>query len=198
MELNLKLKLRDVYGGDGFTRPYQVEQTKLSRSRTKTLTRQDVGVPVDSQIDEQQVEVKDDVCQTFRRAEDGTPLLRLGGTHGKLWGALKECAEALKEIKGTFASFAEIGRLMKTVRVSPIYAKLDGANGMSVEALPQVLAGRRSSMITQHFDVIPECTTKVKIAFPDPAEKKIKAMLTQLQDISCLNKRRATIEVMKK
>lgn len=196
MELNLELKLHDVYGGDGITRSYQVEEVKLSRLRTKTQTRKDIGIPIESEMNEQQKELKDTICHTFKREEDGTPILRLGGSHGKIWGIMKEAAGILKDSKGTFASFAEIERFMRTVQIFPIYARLENGGDMIVDALPQILAGRRSSMITQHFDVIPSCHTKIKLVFPTQYENKIRAILTQLQELSCLNKRRGTIEIV--
>jgi hypothetical protein len=196
MELNLELKLTNIYGGDGITRPYQVESVKLSRSTKQTRTRVDVGVPVESELEEEQTEVKDAVCQTFKRDQDGAPMLRLGGTHGKLWGALKEAAESLKDSEGLFNSYAEIGRFMRAVRIFPIYVRLEEADGMMIESLPQILAGRRASMIQQFFDVIPCARAKVRLVFPDVAEKKIKRMLDQLKEISCLNKRRGSIELV--
>jgi len=52
MEKEIKLKLRNVYGGDGITRPDKVEEIKLARSKVKVTIRQDMGVPIDSTLKE--------------------------------------------------------------------------------------------------------------------------------------------------
>lgn len=195
MELKLKLKLANVFGGDGVSRPFQTEQLKLSRKKKSVMTRRDIGVPVSSEMDEQKTEIKEDICWTFKRDEDTTPTLRLGGVHGKLWGALKESAQILKDAKGTFDSFAGIDRLMKSINILPTYVRLENAKNIHVETLPQILAGRRSSMIVQNFDVISECEANVSVIFPDQLEPKVREMLEQLEQISFLNKRRATAKV---
>jgi len=196
MEMNLKMQINDVYGGDGITRPYQVEAVKLSRSQKHTRTRTDIGVPIESETSEEQTELKDAVCQTFKHDEDGTPILRIGGVHGKLWGTLKDCAKILKDSKGTFKSYAEIERFMLSVNITPVYARLENVKGMRLDALPQILQGRRSSMITQYFDVIESCTVNIGLSFPDQSLPRIKEMLKQLEQTPCLNKRRSTIKIL--
>lgn len=196
MELKLELKLHDIYGGDGIVRPYQVEEVKLSRSKTKTTTRSDIGRPVKSGISEEQKELKDTVCHTFKHDGDETPRQKLGGYHGKIWGALKECAQTLKDSKGLFKSYAEIDRIMKTVRILPIYVKLENINNMTVEPLPITLANYRSSQITQYFDVIGECRVNVTLVYPDIYAAKIAEMLKILPDIPFGNKRRGTVEIL--
>lgn len=196
MKLNLELKLENVYGGDGFTRIEKVPETKLKRLKKKTITRRDIGVPVESDVEELRTELVERDIQTFKRDKEGNYYLRLGGSHGKLWGAMKSAAEILKDSTGEFQSYAEIGRAMRAINIMPVWTKLENAKVPVVESLPQVLAGSRSSMIVQRFDVIPECTAKVEIVFPDSMEKKVKSMLEQLKTMGCLNKRRATMGIL--
>lgn len=213
MKLNLELKLSNVYGGDGFTRMEKVPEQKLRRSKKKTITRRDIGVPVESDVDELRTEIVERDVQTFRK-EGEDFYLRLGGPHGKLWGAMKSAAEILKDSTGEFSSFAEIVRAMRAINILPTWVKLEPVKSIqstrskprqtrpdttpiqtTVETLPQVLSGARSSMIVIRYDVIEQCLAKVEVIFPDSLEKKVKAMLKQIEAMGCLNKRRATITV---
>jgi hypothetical protein len=196
MKLKLRLELSDVYGGDGFTRFEQVEELRLSRSRRKVQVRTDVGVPITAELAERRTEIVDREVQTFKRGPDGEYYLRLGGAHGKLWGALKESAEILKDIDGTFKSYSEITRLMRSVRVLPVWARLEDPDGIRLEKEPQILSGSKSSMINIYFDVISRAVCHVELTFPDPIEPKVRKMLKQLESINCLNRRRATIRIL--
>ena len=195
MQMNVKLQLSNVFGGDGISRPIQIEATKLSRKKKTTKTKSSFGVSGVSEMDEQKTEVKDDICWTFAHDKDGTPTLRLGGPHGKVWGTLKEVAQILKDSSGVFESYAEIDRTMKAINILPTYVRLENAKNIHTETLPQILAGRRSSMIVQNFDVIDECEASISLVFPDQLEPKIREMLKQLEQISFGNKRRATAKV---
>ena len=193
MKLSLELRLLNVFGGDGFTRIEKIPETKLKRSKRRTITRKDIGVPVESDVEELRTELVERDVQTFKCDGEKNYYLRLGGPHGKLWGALKAAAEILKDSTGEFQSYAEVNRAMRAVNIMPVWVKLENVKPTVVENLPQLLAGSRSSMIVQRFDVIPECEAKVEIVFPDHMEKKIQAMLKQLETMGCLNKRRSTI-----
>lgn len=197
MKLKLRLELDDVYGGDGFTRIERMEEVKLSRSKKNVRVRNDVGVPVTAEESERRTEVVEREVNTFRRDDKGNYYLRLGGAHGKLWGAMREAAEILKDSEGVFKSFSEIGRLMRGVKVLPIWVRLENPEGIRLEAQPQILNGRRSSMITIHFDVISKCEASVELVFPDSMEARVRRTLKQLESINCLNRRRSTIKVLK-
>ena len=196
MKLKLELKLRNVYGGDGFTRIEKIPEQKFKRSKKKVVTRQDIGVPIESDLEEVRTELTDKPVNTFKRDEKRNYYLRLGGIHGKLWGVLKSSAEIIKDSSGEFGSFAEISRIMRSVNILPVWVKLEKIKGLTVEQLPQVLAGGRGAMIVQLFDVIEECNAEVELVFPDVLEKKIRIMLKQAETIGCLNKRRGSIEVV--
>jgi hypothetical protein len=193
--LNLHLELSDIYGGDGFTRVEQVEELKLSRSRRKVQVRTDVSIPFTDELAERRTEVVDRGVNTFKRGEDGAYYLRLGGSHGKLWGAMKESAEILKDVDGTFKSFSEISRLMRSVRILPVWVELKNPEGIRLEKEPQILAGSRSSMITLYFDVISKAACSVELIFPDAFEPRMKKMLSQLESLNVFNRRRATVRV---
>jgi len=196
LKLKLRLELSDVYGGDGFTRVQKMEELKLSRSRRNVKVRTDVGVPVTAELAERRTEIADKEIHTFKRGEDGAYYLRLGGAHGKLWGALKEAGEVLKDNTGVFQSFSAIERFMRGVKILPVWARLENPEGIRVEVQPQVLNGRRSSMIFPHFDVISRCEASVELIFPSAMESKVREMLKQLESINCLNRRRATIRTL--
>lgn len=198
MKLEVELEFCDVYGGDGETRMIEVEETKLRRTKRRVETRKDIGVPVsDREIEEEQSEVREKDVQTFRRDEQGRPLLRIGGTHGKLWGTFKDVASLLK-MMGESPFTSGYLRILSCLIVGPIWVPLE-LNGSSVQtvAMPQILHGARNSMIVQRFDVIPKCSAKVVLSFPDAMEGAVRKLLKGLEDVSMFNKRRTTAKVIK-
>jgi hypothetical protein len=66
-----------------------------------------------------------------------------------------------------------------------------------VGGIPQVLKGSGGGMMVQRFDVIPTAKARVRLTFPDALEPKMKKLLQQLEMGSHLNKRRASIRVLK-
>ena len=199
-ERKLELKLENVYGGDGFERPHEVEEIKLKRSKSTITIRQDVGVPIERMKEEEKIEKKQVVVHTFRRDQDGIPMLRLGGAHGKLWGAMQEAGFLLYEI-GQVPSKASIRRTMQSVQISPQWVRLEGfdvENGIEMDILPQILAGPGNAMISQYFDMIPECECEVTLRYPEELEKVILKLLDRVQTMNTLNKRRGTITIITK
>jgi len=193
MKKSLELTIRDVYGGDGQIRYTDIEVPKLERSKTTKRKKSDIGVSVESSMDEVTMERRKVEVQTFRYS-NGKPTLRLGGTHGKLWGALEEARSTLYMIGDS--SFKNKG-ITKSLQIQPVWVELEPLENMVVEALPQILNTPRSSMVIQQFDVIPRCKAKVDLIFPDTLEELIGKLLKQVQSMGILNKRRATIEEMK-
>ena len=98
MKWDVELEMADVYGGDGINRYEPREKVALSRTRTKTTIRQSLGVAVQDMTEDQVKEKKLEPVATFRFDDKGDPTLRLGGAHGKLWGALKACARQLYDL----------------------------------------------------------------------------------------------------
>jgi len=190
MRKSLELTIRDVYGGDGQIRYMDVEVPKLQRKKTTKRTKSDIGVTTESSLDEVTNEKRKAEVQTFRYA-NGKPLLRLGGTHGKLWGALEEARSTLYMIGDN--SLKSKG-ITKSLQVQPVWVELEPLEDMVVETLPQILNTPGSSMITQQFDVIPRCKARVDLVFPDALENLIGKLIEQVQSMGILNKRRATIE----
>jgi phosphatidylinositol kinase/protein kinase (PI-3 family) len=195
MELNLELALENVYGGDGFKRPLEIKETKLSRSKTRVVVRKDIGVPIESEKHETKRELKEATANTFKQDEEGKFYLKLGGMHGKLWGTLKEIGYILCET-GELKNKSSIDRIMKSVLISPEWVRLENVDGIRLEEIPQVLYGVRNPMVIMYYDVIPKCTAKVSIKFPDEFKNIILKMLRRLETVSCLNKRRATIKIL--
>lgn len=194
MKWRLQLELEEVYGGDGHIRYEPREKVTLSRTRTRTKVRDSVGVAVQVGTEEEVKEKRLEPIATFRFDEDGAPMLRLGGAHGKFWGALKASARQLYELGDD-----EFKRAYKTavnmILVSPVWARLSTDLDFAVEGIPQVLKGRAGGMIIQHFDVIPKAKAEVILSFPDALEGKVRKLLDQLQVGAHLNKRRATIKI---
>jgi len=198
-EVKVTLQLENIYGGDGFERPDTVEEVKLERTDKTVTVRKDVGVPVEKEKEEKRVEEKEISVKTFKRDEDGTPLYRLGGTHGKLWGALREAGYNMYQT-GQQESKVLTDRALKTLRIDPQWVPLemDDDIEMEVDELPQMLSGRRNAMIQQYFDVIPECKAEVTLKFPEEFENLIMEYLDRVQTMNFGNKRRGTITILDK
>lgn len=192
----LKLKLEDIYGGDGFERADEQKEVKLDRSKQKITVREDLGIPVKKEKTEKKVETKEISVRTFKRDDDGTPMYRIGGNHGKLWGALKEAGESLYQM-GKQESKVMTERILKTVKIKPQWVRLemDGTE-METDTLPQILNTAGNSMVEQHFDVIPECTAEVTITYPDNFEQKVEEYLELVQTMGFGNKRRGSLKVV--
>ena len=195
MKWKVELELHDVYGGDGELRLEPKEKVTLSRTRSKTVIRDSIGVPVEFKDEEELKEKKMEPIHTFR-LEDDAFVLRLGGSHGKLWGAMNESAKQLYSLgdkdflKGYMA-------VMGMIMVSPTWVKLETDSDLRVDGIPQEMKGRGGGMIVQHFDVIPEARCSIQLSFPDAIKGKVDKLLKQLEVGSHLNKRRSTIKVLK-
>ena len=194
MKLSIEAELSDVYGGDGIVRYEEVEEEKLRRTKKKTETRTDTGVSVaDDESEEVKTETVSKDIQTFRII-DGKPVLRCGGMHGKLWGAMKESAAQLR-LLGVKPFTSGYKSLMNMISVQPVWVPLEMyEKKMETVQLPQKLP--TGSMIFPRYDVIPKCKMSFEIEFPDEYEKAIEMMVDRLQKTSLLNKRRATMKVL--
>lgn len=194
MQKLYEITLVDVFGGDGNIRWMDVEEPTLTRRKTTKRTRDDIGVSVSSASDEVVTQKVKKEVQTFRY-EDGKPMLRLGGVHGKLWGALREARNVLYALgRAEYRST----RLLDTIQVQPIWVTLEMNGELRLEKLPQILnVMGRSSMIVQYYDVIPEGKARISLSFPDQMEKQVEGLLSQVAQMGILNKRRATIKTCK-
>ena len=195
MKKTYEITLQDIYGGDGFTRIIEETAQVLDRSKKTKRTRSDLGIAIESDMAELKTQVMKKEVHTFRM-EDGKPVMRLGGVHGKLWGALREARATLYVLgKPEYRS----QKLMDTIQIEPIWISLEtDGKEMTVEKLPQVLNTMgKSSMIVQYFDVIPQATIKVTISYPDGLDKIIDGLLEQVKHMGLFNKRRTTIRKIK-
>lgn len=195
MKQDLTLELEYVFGGDGFVREEPKEKIGLKRTRTRTTTKTSIGIPIPEATEEEQKEMKMEPIHTFRM-ENGVPMLRLGGSHGKLWGALKEAARQLYNLGDR--DFAKgYTAIVDMVLVNPSWVKLEtDGEPMHVEGIPQEMKGLGGGMIIQYFDVIPKATVHVQLVYPDALEKKVRKLLEQVQFGTHLNKRRTTIKIL--
>jgi hypothetical protein len=184
----------DVYGGDGYTRPLEREQKTLARTKTSTKTRDDIGVAVSSKMEEEIKSKKEEQIHTFKYT-DGVPVLRLGGSHGKLWGALREIRSNLYMLGDKrFTSRT----LMSMIQIAPVWVPLEVLESIQVQELPQILNTKgKNSMVPIFFDVIPRAKCEFSVSYPDALSEHLSILMSKLPDISLLNKRRATIESLK-
>jgi len=198
-EVRVELELQNIYGGDGFERPETIKEVKLEKTDKTITVRKDVGVPVEKEREEKRVEEKEISVKTFKRNQDETPLYRLGGTHGKLWGAMKEAGYNMYQA-GQQENKVTTDRVLKALRIDPQWVPLEMDDNveMEMDELPQVLKGKRNAMIQQYFDVIPKCKAEVTLKFPEEFEDLIMEYLDRVQTMNFGNKRRGTVNVVNK
>ncbi|RKZ28642.1 hypothetical protein DRQ26_00715 [bacterium] len=195
MRIDLKLQLENVFGGDGFLRPHEIEELKLARSKQRIVIREDIGIPVTSSSKERKVEKREVEVNTFRRDDQGNYYLKLGGSHGKLWGAMKEAGYLLYQA-GRLKSKSMTDRVLKAVQVLPDWVMLENVESVKVETIPQVLNTMGNSMVQLYFDVITKCEAKITLVFPDQFKDLIFEYLRYIQTMNCLNKRRGRITIL--
>lgn len=195
MQKTYEFTVRDIFGGDGNVRFIEVEQQKLTRTRSTKRTRSDIGITQESALGEVVSEKMNKEVYTFR-FEGDTPVLRLGGSHGKFWGALKEAKAVLYSAVGDTGFRAKA--LLAPVQVLPVWVPLEVLEPMKVETLPQILnTGGGNTMITQMFDVIPKARFTLTLVYPEALDHKIAVLLDHLRTMSMFNKRRATVVEIK-
>lgn len=189
MKKSLEITFKDVYGGDGNIRYEDRETPKLERTKTTTRKKSDIGIAVESSMDEVTTEMKKTEVHTFRY-ENGNPVLRLGGTHGKLWGALEEGRKTLYMLGDS--AFRSRG-LVRSIQVLPVWATLTPLEELKTDVVPQILNTPGRSMVFIVFDVVPRCKVNIELLYPDSLETLVEKLLDQIQTMGLLNKRRATI-----
>jgi len=198
MKLEVNLELREVFGGDGVQRIEEVETIKVGRKQSRSRTKKDLGINRNLETEEQLKEIKQEPVNTFKYSDNKKPILRLGGIHGKVWGSLRQAGKLLYQIgEPDFPSMVGVERMMQMVNISPIFPELENCLEMKTEGIPQVMAGGRNTMIVERFDVIPKCTTKIIIQYPEHLDRHIKKMIKQLENMGTLNKRRTQIKILK-
>jgi len=196
-EKKVRLKLENIYGGDGFERPEILKVDVYGEKEKIEVVRKDIGIPVESTKKTTKTREKEITIHTFKRDEDSTPLYRLGGTHGKLWGAMREAGYNMAET-GKIKSKALVDRILRSVQIMPQWVKLEMQDGVEMQRdeLPQILAGIGKPMITQYYDVIPECEAEVTLRFPEEFEEIVMDLLDRAQSINFGNKRRGVLTLL--
>lgn len=196
MELKLNLLIENLYGGDGNLRYIQEKSVKLSRTKSKATTKQSTGVSSENGVAEEQSETVKKEIQTFKM-EDGHPIYRFGGIHGKLWGHLRASGKMLAELGAEgFDSKAFVDRMMMSVNISPVNVIMTDHEPIQIAEIPQITAGISKALIIQKFDYLPKCKVDLKLVFPDMYKDRIIAILKQAEEIAGMNKRRATMKIL--
>jgi hypothetical protein len=196
MEKTLEIEFKDLFGGDGNVRYIQIESQKLSRSKKTTRKKESIGISVDDTQNEVKTETKNEEVQTFANNEKGVPIFRLGGVHGKMWGAMRAAGKLLAELGNPeFKSKAGIDRYMTMINFEPMMVELENIGRTFETQIPQILNTMGNSMVIQRYDIIDHCTCKLKIQYPEQIESKVLAMLEQACKMSTMNKRRATMKI---
>lgn len=197
MKLEVEMELENVYGGDGETRSEPTKRLVQKKERTKTVIWE--SIEAEKRSTKTKVEEKgEQQIETFKFDEHGNPILRLGGSHGKLWGALKASGKQLYQL-GDVDFKRAYKSTIDMIQITPVWVPLQTEDEFRVEVIPQILeSGARKTMIFPHFDTILHAKVKVVLVFPDELKTKVNKLLAQLEVGSHFNKRRATVKVVNK
>lgn len=196
MELKLNLEFQDLYGGDGNVRFIEEKSVKLIRTKSKKHTNPATGCSGTNEIGEEQSELVKKEIQTFKM-ENGKPVYRFGGIHGKLWGHLRASGKMLAELGAEgFDSKAFVDRMMMSVNITPVNVVIDDSEKMQVAEIPQITNGISKALIIQKFDYLPKCKVQMKLVFPEMYKDRMIAILKQAEDIAGMNKRRAIMKIL--
>ncbi len=217
MKAELKLEMTDVYGGDGIVRLKKLEKITLARKKKKTTTGSQIGVAFDRESSEVQTDVVDEKINTFR-VMDGFPVLRLGGAHGKLWGAMRATGKQLADI-GEFDSKAFVDRIMNMLSINPVFVPVtDGgfsewideikdeimkpediskSNGhFRIDSIFQKMGGGFGTALPLYYDVIEKSIVDLTLTYPEQLSKQVKKLVYGLESGSHMNKMRTMLKIL--
>ena len=196
-EIDVKLNMENVYGGDGFTYIDTIDEVSLNQSKKTVTVRRDIGIPISTVKEKRETKKTEVAVNTFKRDEKGKPLLRLGGTHGKFWGAMKRAGMKMYDY-GEIKKI-DVIRIMDSVLIEPEWVELE-LNGCKIqrEQMPQILNTRsyETTQVIMHYDFIPRCSATFTMKYPKLYEKQIVQMLDLLQTTTHFNKRRTKVTIV--
>lgn len=122
---------------------------------------------------------------------------RLGGPYGKLMGLLKDAGSALynQKIEGFRGSYKPF---LKSMIIKPQWVKLENIGEVTINKIPQIMAGRSKALIIQYYEKIGKCKATVTIQMPQAEnnKEKVKQLLEQAEGMPFGPKRRGEIEVL--
>jgi len=122
---------------------------------------------------------------------------RLGGPHGKLMGLFKEVGSVLYTRK--VAGFAKSYKpFLKSVIIKPQYIQLENVGSVTVNKIPQIMAGFSKALIMQYYEKIDKCTVTINIEMPDGSKPMFEKLLEQAEGMPFGPKRRGEIVVTNK
>lgn len=188
MKMNLKLRLHDIYGGDGYVRYEDKEVEKLSRKKSKSESRTDTGVETNSATNEVRRELVKRAINTFK-IEGKKYFLRLGGAHGKFWGLLKNAGGFMYSLGDP--DFRAYKKLVDSIQIKPVWIELKNITKVTEMIIPEWKAKQ-----LLYYDVIETCEIEIVLEFPEIMEERVKRLLEQAQTMSAFNKRRGTFEIV--
>jgi len=197
MKSKLVLELNDVYGGDGYVRSEKIKKPSYTKTKRKTEKRSDIDLKViDRETEEETSSETSNNVHTFKFI-NGAPTLRIGGSHGKLYGVFKEASKYLK-LSGEKPFTSGYMSIVNTTFITPIEVMLENVDISKIEIreIPQVLSGIGHKMIIERYDVINKCNITVELNYPDTMKNAIEQIVENIHLLSILNKRRTTCKVI--
>lgn len=195
-EVKLKLKLENLYGGDGFERPTTRKVDVYGEEEKVEITRNKLGAGIERTQQKRKTREIEETVRTFKTDDDDTKYYKLGGKHGKFWGALKEAGYLLYEM-GEADSKVMTDRTLKAVNIQPKWVPLEIEDGteMEIEEEAQQMSGPGNTQINLLFDVIPKCKAEVTMRYPEMFDERIERYLEIVQTLGFGNRRKGTLTV---
>lgn len=200
MRCELTLEIRDLHACPEVP-PRKIEVPKdvfseIDVTTTKHEIDEDLAKETERAETKEKTRIEIQPCYTFKE-EDDKIIFRLGGPYGKLAGLLKEAGSVLYTMKepGFRTGYK---KMVKSLIIRPQWATLENVENLYVHKIPQLTAGRSQSMIILYYDVIPKCTAKLTIDFPEKNRELLEKLLEQAQGLPFGPKRRAELTIHKK
>lgn len=195
-EVKLTLKLKNLYGGDGFERPITRKVDVYGEKEKVEITRDKLGAGIEREQEKIKTREIEETVNTFKTDEEGTKYYKIGGKHGKFWGAMKEAGYLLYEM-GEADSKVMTDRTMKAVEIAPKWASLEMNDGAEIELEEeaQQLNTPGNSQINLLFDVIPQCEAQVTLRYPEAFDERIKRYLEIVQTLGFGNRRKGSLTI---
>lgn len=195
---HLKLKLKDVWGGDGAERFQQFKIPRIERT-TKSKKRSSNMPQYESETD--RTEIKFDVMnkpvKTFEQP-NGKPIYYLGR---KITGTMKQIGKNLARMENPlFPSMAFTNDMMTMISITPEIITVGEKNWMTNSNYYLGTSGqemaRGGAFIPLHFDALREVETEIDIKYPECFEKQIMTIINLLQTMKTGNRRMMKIEIL--
>ena len=196
MKCELTLEICDLHADPNDRPPKQLKVPKNIFSQVDVTT-------MEQEINQEQAEKSEKAKTQETKRIEIQPLVafrddrkyRLGGSHGKIMGLFKEVGSVLytRKVPGFAKSYKPF---LKSMIIKPMYIQLEDVGTVTVNKMPQIMAGRSKALIMLYYEKIDKCTATVNIEMPDGSKSMFEKLLEQAEGMPFGPRRRGEITVI--